>query len=73
MKQSRTSIAPEFFFRLGPAQGGMKRVDRVRFAEQDMRRQQPVEEAVAALVPKFQARTGVWSRQFVSRLVVTVR
>lgn len=51
----------------------MKRVDRVRFAEQDMRRQQPVEEAVAALVPKFQARTGVWSRQFVSRLVVTVR
>jgi hypothetical protein len=49
----------------------MKRVDSRRFAEQDMRRQQPVEETVVALVLKFQARTGVWSRRFVSRSVVT--
>lgn len=36
----------------------MKRMDSEQFAEQDVRGQQPVEEAVVALVLKFQARTG---------------
>jgi hypothetical protein len=34
---------------------------------------EPVVEAVAAMALKFQARTGVWSRQSVSRSLETTR
>ena len=37
MRAGRTSIAPELFFRLASAQGGMKRVDSQGQQEQDRR------------------------------------
>jgi hypothetical protein len=51
----------------------MKLMDIGGIEDQDVERPQPVVEAVAALVLKFQARTGVWSRQSVSRSLVTTR